>query len=396
MKKTKKRRDATLPRRVLYATSADIGGIGLSSVAHETLIGLHERHILKQAIAFDNRQTDIPAVKIRTLRHHPVRLLSFLDSRYYYALKKRALDRAAAAAIRRTPGLQLFHGWSGECLLSLRAARRAGLPTVIEVPTWHRNKGKRKGRITGGEKDLIRQPLHRRWKESLLISRQETIEEYDLADMILVLSDYAAETFLSAGVPERKIFRTSRGVDAARFTPQPPPPTFRALFVGALIKRKGVHTLLEAWRKLDLPDAELYLVGHVHREIEPYLREFATPSVKTIGFTRRTEDFYGNATVHILPSTCEGSAKTTYEAAASGLPQIATRESGDVVQDGLNGFVIPADDVDALAAAIRRLYDSPELVARMGAAGRERILSNFTWDHYRQRLFEAYRQLWAE
>jgi len=393
--KTKKRKDRDLPRRVLYATSAGLGGIGLNSVAHESVLGLHEHNILGCAVAFDNQQNDVPATKIRTLNHHPVRLLSFLESRYYYALKKRALDRTAARLLKRLP-VDLFHGWSVECLHSLRAARSLGLPTVIEVPTWHRNKGKTKGRITGSERELLRKPMRRRWKESLLITRQEVMEEYDLADLILVLSNFAAETFLRAGVPEKKLFRTSRGVDAYRFTPQPRPKTFRALFVGALIKRKGVHVLLEAWNKLALPDAELFLVGHIHREIEPYLQSLATSSVKTIGFTRRAEDFFGNATVHILPSSCEGSAKSTYEAAACGLPQITTRESGDVVQDGLNGIVIPPEDPDALAAAIRRFYDSPDLVDQMGAAGRERVLSNFTWDHFRNRLLEAYRQVWAE
>lgn len=394
-KKTKKHKDRTLPRRVLYATSAGLGGIGLNSVAHETVLGLYEHNLLRRAVAFENAQEEVPRAKITSLHRHPVRLLSFLESRYYYALKKRTLDRVAARMLRKV-GADFFHGWSGECLHSLRAARRLGLPTVIEVPTWHRNKGKRKGRMTGSERELIKKPWAQRWKESLLVTRQEVMEEYDLADLILVLSEFARETFLRAGIPAHKLFLTSRGVDASRFTPQPRPDKFRAIFVGALIKRKGVHVLLEAWKKLNLPEAELFLVGQVHPEIEPYLRELATSTVKTIGFSRQAEYFFGNATAHILPSSCEGSAKTTYEAAACGLPQIATHESGDVVQDGFNGLIVPPEDPDALAAAIRRLYDSPDLVKRMGAAGRERILSNFTWDHYRQRVLEAYRQVWAQ
>ena len=87
----------------------------------------------------------------------------------------------------------------------------------------------------------------------------------------------------------------------------------------------------------------------------------------------------------------EGSAKTTYEAAACALAQITTRESGDVVEDGVNGVVIPPNDVDALAAAIQFLYDRPDLVRRYGAAGRERVLEQFTWDHFRERVLAAYR-----
>ena len=57
----------------------------------------------------------------------------------------------------------------------------------------------------------------------------------------------------------------------------------------------------------------------------------------------------------------------------------------------MNGVVIPPNDVDALAAAIQLLYDRPDLVRKDGAAGRERVLEQFTWDHFRERVLAAYR-----
>ena len=86
----------------------------------------------------------------------------------------------------------------------------------------------------------------------------------------------------------------------------------------------------------------------------------------------------------------EGSAKATYEAAASGLAQITTRESGDVVVDGLNGIIIPPNDSEAICCALVNLYDHPDMAERMGEAGRERAVSHFTWDHFRKRVLEAY------
>jgi glycosyltransferase involved in cell wall biosynthesis len=208
---------------------------------------------------------------------------------------------------------------------------------------------------------------------------------------LLVLSEKAEETFLAAGVPKEKLFRHQRGVDTERFQPAPEPPAlFRAVFVGALIQRKGVHHLLEVWHRLKLPDSELVLAGEVHPEIEPALREFAAPNVKLAGFVPRVEEIYRSAAVHVFPSSCEGSAKATYEAAACALPQITTRESGDVVQDGLNGLIIPPDSPDALAAALQRLHGDRDLCRRLGAAGRERVVSQFTWEHFRARLLEAY------
>jgi glycosyltransferase involved in cell wall biosynthesis len=107
-------------------------------------------------------------------------------------------------------------------------------------------------------------PIPERWLNRLLISRQQSLEEYELTDLLLVLSEKAEETFRFAGFPKRKLFRMSRGVNVDRFHPGKRPEIFRALFVGALIKRKGVHLLLEAWKALNLRRAELWLAGYPH------------------------------------------------------------------------------------------------------------------------------------
>ena len=380
-----------LPRHLLYATSARIGGPGLDAVAFESLRGAHDAGCLGKALAFGNRQSEIPAEKIHTLAWHPVRLLSGIGSKYYYAAKKHALDKAAAAELAGGP-YDLFHGWSGECARSLGQAKRRGVPSVIEIPTWHRHTGKQKpARLTKSERERAETRGWAGLKNRLLVPRQQVLEEYDLADLILVLSEKAEETFLAAGVPAEKLFRHHRGVDIERFTPaEKPPEIFRAIFVGALIQRKGVHHLLEVWHRLKLKDAELVLVGSLHDEMRPWLDEFGGGNVRLAGFVSHVEELYRSAAVHIFPSSCEGSAKATYEAAACGLPQIVTRESGDVVQDGMNGIIIPPDDPDALAAAIERLHADRDLCARLGASGRERVADNFTWEHFRARLLEAY------
>ncbi len=375
-----------LPCRLLYATSARIGGYGLDAVAYETLAGVRGRVGL--ALAYGNRARDLAGLPVRSLALHPVRLLSNLESRYYYAAKKRALDQAAARRLA-TGRFDLFHGWSGEALQALRTARRLGVPSVLEIPTWHRQKGRRLPPKTEKELEMERAPVPQRWLNRLLISRQETLEEYELADLLLVLSQRAAETFLALGVPAEKLFRMSRGVDVDRFRPGTPPQTFRAIFVGALIKRKGVHVLLEAWRRLALPGAELLLAGQPHAELRQELRNLP-PGVRLVGFTREIERLYPHCSLHVFPSECEGSAKSTYEAAACGLPQVTTREAGDVVIDGVNGLLIPPNDPGALVVALERLYRDPEARVRMGRAGRERVVQEFTWDHFRQRVLAAY------
>jgi glycosyltransferase involved in cell wall biosynthesis len=105
---------------------------------------------------------------------------------------------------------------------------------------------------------------------------------------------------------------------------------------------------------------------------------------------RDPESYLSQSTVHVFPSQWEGSAKVTYEAAACALPQITTREAGDVVRDDVEGIIVKPRDVDAIAAALEHLYRHPEIVERMGNAARRRVVENFTWDHFRTRLLDAY------
>jgi glycosyltransferase involved in cell wall biosynthesis len=376
-----------LPRSVLYAISARIGGIGLDLVALETIRGIQP--YLGQAISFGVKAPEIDRRRMKTLRFHPIRLLSNLESKYYYAAKKRAVDRVSAQFLQ-TGRFDLFHAWSGSALSSLRVAKRIGIPSLLEIPTWHRQKGKVLPPKTEEEIALENAPIPQRWLNRLLIGRQETLEEYELADLILVESEKAADTFRVLGFPNEKLYSMPQGVDIGRFQPGPPPPLFRAVFVGALIKRKGVHTLLEAWKSLKLANAELWLAGHPHAEIKPYLEDVPA-NVKVLGFTKDVENVYRAGSVHVFPSSLEGSAKATYEAAACGLAQITTREAGDVVLDGFNGLIVPPNDVGALARAIGQLYNRPDLVRSYGAAGRARVVQQFTWDHFRERVFGAYR-----
>lgn len=377
-----------LPKGVLYATSARIGGVGLDLVAHETLKGIEP--LLGKAISYGAHAPDIDRRKMKTLRFHPVRLLSLsnMDRKYYYPAKKRAVAGVAAQFLK-TGRFDLFHVWSGCALHALRVAKSLGIPSLLEIPTWHRQKGKVLPAKTEHEIAMENAPIPERWLNRLLIRRQESLEEYELADLLLVESEKAADSFRVLGFPNHKLFSMPQGVDERRFQPGPPPPLFRAVFVGALTKRKGVHVLIEAWKKLRLPSAQLWLAGYPHDEIKPYLVDLPA-NVKVLGFERDVENVYRAGCVHVFPSSLEGSAKTTYEASACALAQITTREAGDVVVDGLNGIIIPPNEVNALASAIQFLYDRPDLVRQYGAAGRERILEHFTWDHFRKRVLAAY------
>src|SRR6478672_12769208 len=210
----------TLPRRLLYSIFARIGGSGLDTDAFETLRASYRGGFLGKAVAYDNRQREIPASFIHSLRWHPVRLISFLDRPYYYGAKKKYLDWIASRQLA-TGRYDLFHSWSGDCLRSLQIAKQYRIPSIVEVPTWHRDGGKHKfeqAKIAASPSKLSG---FQRWKARLLLHRRRFIEEYKRADLLLVLSETAAETFRFRGFPEEKLFYLPRGVDVERFKQGP-------------------------------------------------------------------------------------------------------------------------------------------------------------------------------
>src|SRR5437588_5337082 len=160
-----------LPKSLLYSIFARIGGHGLDTDSFEALRASYRGKFLGKAIAYDNRQHEIPGRFIQSLRWHPIRLLSFLDRSYYYGAKKKYLDWIASRHLE-TGRYDFFHSWSGDCLETLRVAKRKKIPSLIEIPTWHRGSQRRD--------DASRQTaqVRKTWKSRLLLEPERFLEEY--------------------------------------------------------------------------------------------------------------------------------------------------------------------------------------------------------------------------
>ena len=99
-------------------------------------------------------------------------------------------------------------------------------------------------------------------------------------------------------------------------------------------------------------------------------------------------DAAGTTDVLVLPTLCEGSATVTYEALASGVPVITTENSGSVVREGIDGFVVPIRDAVSLAEKIELLCDDSGLRLQMADAARTR-LSEISLAAYAERLLRV-------
>jgi glycosyltransferase involved in cell wall biosynthesis len=188
--------------------------------------------------------------------------------------------------------------------------------------------------------------------------------------------------FSEAGLvdPQRAVLLTGTGVDLDRFEPAPPveaPVTF--LFVGRLLREKGVYELVEAARKVRAanPEARVQLLGEVDPNPGSLTREAvaawdAEGVVDWIGRVDDVRPWIARSSVFVLPSWREGKPRSTQEAMAMGRPIVTTDAPGcrDTVEQGVNGIIVPVRDPDALADAMMRFIREPRLIGTMGLESR--------------------------
>jgi glycosyltransferase involved in cell wall biosynthesis len=220
--------------------------------------------------------------------------------------------------------------------------------------------------------------------------------EFELADRVVVQSDFGARSFIEQGFPSEKLIVLPRAVELGEYAlPQGGRKSeFRVLYVGTVCLRKGFLDLQQAWIDLALPNAELWVVGEVHEEIVPFLAPYRDrPDIRFFGHVKEgVTRLFSESTVFVLPSITEGSAKTTYEAMAAGLPVITTLNAGSVVRDRIDGFIVPIRDHNALRERLLSLYENRESARGMGESARARV-AEFSWDTYENRLIALYSEL---
>lgn len=295
---------------------------------------------------------------------------------------------------------RIFHGCTSLCLASLQTAKKQGAITLVENATWHPREWNKVELEESRRFGLNSRDSQGELSESML-RRME--QEFENCDRIVVASTVALQSFAEYGY-EKKAVMVKVGVDAGMFSPgvriaNAPPKTFRVCCVGRVEFAKGVAYLLEAWNRLRLPNAELVLVGEVKPQMKSLLKGCEERGVRLAGVLPRSEvaRCYQESDAFVLPSLHEGFGLVLLEAMASGLPVVATDRTGakDCIADGKEGLIVPARDTDALANAILWCYEHPEGRAAMGCAARARIESEFTLEHYNERVIALYRNLAA-
>ena len=251
------------------------------------------------------------------------------------------------------------------------------------------------------------------WVESTARDARTNLPPFELAKRALARASAAvivpgrasAEYARALGVPPRRVHVAPNAVDAALFGNRVDElrrdrDALRrelgvegcvALCVARLDPEKGVDVLLDAARRVD----GLTVVHAGAGADETALRARAPEGARFLGRIPREEvaRWYAAADVFVLPSRSDQWGMVLNEAATAGLPLVASEAAGaahDLVEDGVNGFRVPAGDVAALAGALARLCDDEALRERAGARSRE-IAARFTPEAWAQAVREVAR-----
>lgn len=289
-------------------------------------------------------------------------------------------------ASRLVEKCSVFHFVSSVGLYSARKAKSFGATIVCDVRQGHPVVVKEilqsEAKTFGVKCDIPGQSYE-----------SKVLQEFEIADYVVVPSSATRATFIKAGFPGDRMFVVPYGADLSHFRKRERKDcVFRVLYVGQVTLRKGIQYLLQALAELNLKSAELLLIGQIDPAMKPLLGRWkgtfrhiaSVPKIELAGY-------YSNSSVLVLPSLEEAFGLVVLEAMACGVPVIVSSEVGakEVFADGVEGFVVPSRDVGALKERIRCLYEDDATRERMSDAA-IRCVEGLTWAAYGERIRQLY------
>lgn len=204
-----------------------------------------------------------------------------------------------------------------------------------------------------------------------------------------------------------------RGIDVERFNPDIPEVKTHAaeirkegvytfVYIGRLVRDKGVNELVEAFKRLnkEYADTRLLLVGSKSQDIDPInsetLQEIEhNPAIEAVGLQKDVRPWLLASDAFVFPSYREGFPNVVIEAGAMGLPSIVTDINGsrEIIIEGKNGTIVPSQDVDALYSAMKRFITDKEETNALARNARELVTSRYEQGCVHQCLKDYYKEI---
>ncbi len=367
---------------------------------------LEMRHALEKLITFSYTKNDRNYVSPQLVTNitrcalidkgiELSRLTRFVSASRINLIKDTIFDHALTSQLDNFGLFDIFVGWANYFSHSVPAIRSHGATIILESGSCHITTQQLLLEHEYRSLGLSFTPINKK-------NRERMLREYDAADYIMNLSAFSRDSFIAQGIPRDKVLYVPCGTNISYFnerTPVQRSTKFRVIFVGLMQVRKGVHHLIKAWQKLQLPEdkAELLLVGNLHKDMAQVLAQTTLPkSIKLVGAVSQAElrDLYQSSSLFVLPSIEDGFGMVIGEAMASRLPILTTTQAGgqELITEGEEGFVVPAGNADALAEKISWFYNNQEAAQAMGSAAHKTI-QHHSWDEYGEQMYATYQQV---
>ncbi len=217
-----------------------------------------------------------------------------------------------------------------------------------------------------------------------------------------------------SGIPARICEILENGVDCEAFQPTKdrhekkqalgiPPDRFVLGYVGRLSPEKNLIVLLEVARELVERNGNVHVLlvgdGPERRALSEYAGRLGIADrVTAVGYASDPRPYYSAMDTFVLLSRSEGLPNVLLEALAMGLPAICTPVGGipAVIETGRNGMLVLPEDVPGTTAAIQQVMNDPEVARRLGEAGRQTVVSRYSFEQRMNRLCRSYRRLLAQ
>jgi glycosyltransferase involved in cell wall biosynthesis len=301
-----------------------------------------------------------------------------------------AFDYIADSLVSRLPlkMYKLAHFYSGSFSKTIQRLKNEGLKIVYSVDAHDTKVSREEFESCGLEYNFPHLVYPNLWRVY--------IEGYVNSDAV-ICSSTSGEKIMK-GIGCKNTIVIPHGVNMTRFSLAKTLDQIAEFNVGYLGQSgpdKGVRYLTKAWKKLGLRDSRLRLAGREMKSIfESLLRQEGSEYIDVYGEIPEVVPFYEELSVVLAPSVTEGFNLEVLEAMACGRPVIVTEGTGakDVVTDGLDGFVVPIRDPDAIANRILYLKENRELLIEMGKAAKRKA-EKYSWNNIYPMLQQVWRNL---
>ena len=361
---------------------------------------LNTKKYLKQLITsypkyFVNKRFEISKDQIKSIYLKELVQRSFINKIYNFNDLLTEYFDLKAKSLLDYKGLDILIGWSSFSYHSFLNIKNTKCIKVLERGSSHIEF---QNEIINEE--YLIQNIKPKPISKYIIEKEK--KEYELADYIMVPSEFARKTFLEKGFDEKKIIKNPYGVDLKEFksdlSTKQDQNKFRIIYTGTVSIRKGILYLLEVFNDLKLEDIELLIIGNIEKDLKKNIKKYKFN--KNIIFKKSVNQselrkFYIISHVFITCSIEEGLSMVQIQAMSCGLPVICTVNSGgeEIINDNIDGFILPIRDKIKLKEKIIYLYNNRNICTEMGKKAKKKATEHFSWEIYGQKAISIYQDL---